>query len=194
MGSIPKNWYANSELKRRYLQELPSFIGNFIPIPTRLRPQGDRFGLSKVRDEIASQPQLVRALERSRFRNSFGEEALLPLGSAERLVDFEAELRATGLIAVDEIVVQSLSRPDKFRVQKRKVIDDFHGYDPSVKAAIRERGSVPSLTEGPKPRSSASEPVKGEERSVPLQGLERMAHAIARQMCSENPGAERLLD
>lgn len=195
MHFVPKNWYANSKHKRRLLEEVPSFIGNFIPAPPRLGPQGDRFGLSKVRDEIASQPELVRTLERSRFRNAFGDEARLPLGSSERLKDFEAELRALGLIAVDEIVVQSLSRPDKFRVQKRNIIDDLaHPIDPSVKAAIPDRGSVPSLTEGPKPPSSAHGPVKGVERSVPLQGLERMAHAIAHQMCSEKPGAERLLD
>lgn len=194
MNFVPKNWYANSEHKRRLLQEVPAFIGNFVPVPTRLSPQCDRFGLSKVRDEIASQPQLVCALERSRFRTSFAEEARLPLGTAKRLEDFEAELRALGLIAVDEIVVQSLSRPDKFRVQKRNIVDDLHPIDPSVKAANPDRGSVPSLTEGPQPLSSAHGPVKAVERSVPLQGLERMAYAIANQMCSENPGAERLLD
>jgi len=194
MNFVPKNWYANSEHKRRLLEEVPAFIGNFIPVPTRLCPQGDRFGLSEVRDKIASEPQLVRTLERSRFRTSFSEEARLPLGSAVRLEDFEAELRALGLIAVDEIVVQSLSRPDKFRVQKRNVVDDLHPVVPSSKEASCDSGTSPSLLEVPKPLSSALGPVKGEERSVPLQGLERMAHAIASQMCSDLPGAKRLLD
>lgn len=94
---------------------------NLIPTPSRLEAQGDALGLGEVGHEVAGQPELVCALERSRFRAPITGQVLLPYGTAKRLEDFEAGLRAVGLIAVNEIVVQTFDRPSHFRVKERNV-------------------------------------------------------------------------
>lgn len=84
----------------------------------------DSFVLSDVWDEIRSETDVMRALPSHRFRRLLCEQAILPNRVAERLEDFEAGLRAAGLVAVDQVLVQSLNDPRKFRVQNVKVRND----------------------------------------------------------------------
>lgn len=191
MRPVPKNWYANSKLHRRLLEEFPAFIGGFRPMPTGPYSKGGSLRLREVRYEVASEPELMRALERTRFRNSFSEEARLPLGEAESLENFEAELRRVGFIAVDEIIVQSLTRPHKFRVQKANVIDDRIRREvhlPVSSKAADANASSPVLTGDQKPPVSALSPVKGVERSVPLQAIDRMQLDLFRAVLKSPKG------
>lgn len=168
MTRVPANRHTQLERLRSGRQK--AIIVGGVPVPagenTLPRSLGERRRLVgiEVRDEIASKPDLVRTLPRSRFRNAFFEEARLPHGMAVSLEDFEAGLRAVGLVSVDEICVQSTACPTKFRFQKRKIADDrIHDVSPRffVKRAAPSE-PVPLLIEdhSPEPQSGGV-PVKG---------------------------------
>ena len=53
-----------------------------------------------------------------RFRNTFGDKATLTTEMSETLEDFEAVLKATGLMDRHEVLVQYATTPRKFRVQR----------------------------------------------------------------------------
>jgi len=95
----------------------------------------------------------------------------LPERMAVRLEDFEAGLRAAGLVSVDEICVQSTASPAKFRFQKRKVADDrIHGGSSSrffvKRAAPSEPEALLIEDHSPEPQQGGV-PVKAVKRSVP---------------------------
>lgn len=175
MAFIPrKNWQAAIEQARSSLPKIlvvmevmPTPPCSYSLVPKQAVDAVEAFSVlnRQVRDEIDCQPELVRRLERSRFRRSLCKHAGLPHGVAEGLEDFEAGLRSAGFIAVDEVLVQSFYSPLKFRVQARNVAIDGHLRSPSVKAADPSGGPVPSLTEGPKPlqgwEGSQSRPQSG---------------------------------
>ena len=130
MARVPRN--RNRELKLvRAGAEISIIVGG-VPIPPRKDALADPvsevggFFRGDVGNEVASETELVRTLERSRFRNTFAEQVSLPHGVAVRLEDFEAGLRSAGLMGVDEILTQSFTSPSKFRVQKRNVSVDGH--------------------------------------------------------------------
>lgn len=168
MARVPAN--RHSQLERLRSGRQKAIIVGGVPIPAgdNSFPLGpaERFRLfnAEVRNEIASKPDLVRTLPRSRFRNAFFEEACLPRGMAVRLEDFEAGLRAAGLVGVDEICVQSTASPAKFRFQKRKIADDrIHDVSPRFfvkRAAPAEPEALLIEDHSPEPQSGGV-PVKG---------------------------------
>lgn len=118
--------------KGKLLGRITEIIPIVAAVPAPARPMSlpsgftevDSFVLSDIWDEVRGETDVMRALPSGRFRRLLCEQAILPNRVAERLEDFEAGLRATGLVAVDEILVQSLNDPRKFRVQKVKVRND----------------------------------------------------------------------
>ncbi|AXH74989.1 MAG: hypothetical protein [Microviridae sp.] len=164
MAFVPrKNWQHQLELGRRYQPQI-LIVMEGMPTPTGLhglvaeqlvdRVEEFRVLNRKVRYEIDCQPELMRRLEKSRFRRSLCKHAALPYGIAETLEEFEAGLRSAGFVGVDEILLQSFSHPLKFRVQARNVSIDGHFKSPSVKAAAPSE-PVPSLTEVPSQTAGA---------------------------------------
>ena len=136
MARVPRN--RNTRLERLRSGRQKAIIVGGVPIPAgedsfpgRGREGSGLFG-AEVRDEVHCQPELVRALERSRFRDAFLEQVSLPHGRAVALEDFEAGLRAAGLVGVDEILVQSGTTGRKFRVAKRHVRIDGHLNTPEL--------------------------------------------------------------
>lgn len=119
MGTIPRERALQTVERRRLLEYLPSFIGNFRPIPSGPHPQRDSLGLGEVRNEVDSATELVGAVEGSRFRDTFGQQVLLTAGESECLENLEAELKAAGLMEPDQVLVQSFSRSLKGRMQFR---------------------------------------------------------------------------
>lgn len=161
MTRVPVDRYAQAK-RLRALSEECIIIGG-VPVPPRhlafSRYLGEGSGHldREVRDEVASQPHLMCRLERTRFRDFLSKQVLLPERVAVRLKDFETGLRAAGLVGVDEILVQSLARPTKFRVQKRNVVMDGHGPDPfsfgEGGARVMRAGSA--FNEVPQPTADA---------------------------------------
>ena len=155
MTRVPVNRHTQVERLRSGRQKAIIVGGVPIPAGDNSFPLGpaERFRLfnAEVRNEIASKPDLVRTLPRSRFRNAFFEEARLPRGMAVRLEDFEAGLRAAGLMSVNEILVQSGNTGRKFRIAKRHVAVDGH-YTNSVVDEPFPVGNAPQhsavVTEG----------------------------------------------
>lgn len=136
MARVPR--YRNSQLERLRSGRQKAIIVGGVPIPAGEDPLPDLFsergGLlgTEVRNEVGGEPELVRALERSRFRDFLGNEVSLPERRAVRLEDLEQGLRLAGLIGPDEIVVQRGSSGTKFRVAQRKIAVDGHCLAPSV--------------------------------------------------------------
>lgn len=169
MTRVPANRHTQLERLRSGRQKAIIVGGVPVPagedtLPSSLSERRRLVGI-EVRDEIASKPDLVRTLPRSRFRNAFFEEARLPHWMAVCLEDFEAGLRAAGLVSVDEICVQSTACPTKFRFQKRKIADDLiHDFSPRffVKRA------APSEPEARLIEDHSPEPQSG---GVPVKGL-----------------------
>lgn len=184
MRFVPRYGPYEAEHRRRLLEFLPEWIGGFRPVPSGAYAERCRLRLAEVRHEIASEPVLMRALPRCCFRNFLHDEAVLPYGTAERLKDFVSELQATGLMAVDEIVVQSLATPGKFRLQKRKVGVDraaVHECCSFSKTATPTLGVRPGLTEGPKPEQVVNPAVKGLPARATLDSrIDRMQRDVAR--------------
>lgn len=159
MTKIPR--YRHPDVvKLRSLAEECIIVGG-VPIPprhlafSRYLGQGVSLLDAEIRDEVASQPHLMRRLERSRFRDFLSKEVLLPERVAVRLKDFETGLRAAGLVAVDEILVQSLARPTKFRVQKRNVAMDGHGPVSFGEGGAPGMGAGPAFNEVPSQTAGA---------------------------------------
>ena len=140
MARVPRKRYGKFETGRAF-GEKPVVVGG-VPVPAGhdaladVDGQGVRFFRGDVRNEIDSEPELVRALERSRFRGAFFEEIALPHGRAKCLEEFEAGLRAAGLVGVHQILVQSGASGRKFRVAKRQVGIDGHITDPSEEKPV----------------------------------------------------------
>ena len=130
MRFVPANRFE-AETRRRLLQYFPAWIANFRPIPSGRNAERSRFAMAQEGDKIDRKTEVVGALTPTRFRSSFGEQVVLPLETAERLEDFEAELKRTGLMKPDEALVQRYSRPDKFRVQPVQVIAADHYRSPA---------------------------------------------------------------
>jgi len=184
MRFIPSYRSYEAEHRRRLLQFLPEWIGRFRPIPSGAYAKRGCLGLIEERDEITSEPVLMRALPRCCFRSSFHEQSVLPDRASECLEDFVAELYATGLMGVDEIVVQSLASPRKFRLQKRKVAVDraaVHDRCSFSKAAHSSIECSPVLTEGPQPEQAVNPAVKGRPARATLDSrIDRMQRDVAR--------------
>ena len=159
MARVPRYRHADV-MKLRSLAEECIIVGG-VPIPprhlafSRYLGQGSSLRDIEIRDEIASQPQLMRALERSRFRDFLSQEVRLPDRVAVCLENFESGLRAAGLVAVDEILVQSLARPTKFRVQKRNVAIDGHGPVSFGEGGAPDSGAGPAFNEVPSQTAGA---------------------------------------
>ena len=130
MARVPRN--RNSQLEKLRTGRQKAIIVGGVPIPAGedpfscevRKPVG--FLRAEVRDEIGGEPELMRRLERSRFRDAFFDEVSLPHRRAICLEDFEAGLRAAGLMGVDQILVQSGRTGRKFRVAQRRVAIDGH--------------------------------------------------------------------
>lgn len=159
MTRIPR--YRHPDVvKLRSLAEECIIVGG-VPIPPRHLAFSRYLGQSsslldiEIRNEIGSQPQLMRALERSRFRDFLSQEVRLPDRVAVCLENFESGLRAAGLVAVDEILVQSLARPTKFRVQKRNVAMDGHGPASFGEGGAPGMGAGPAFNEVPSQTAGA---------------------------------------
>lgn len=150
MAPIPTNRNRKAVLLRRLRQE--TIIVGGVPTPPgeyRLTDTGRefvRFPVVEMRHDVASEPELMRTLERSRFTGTFTEEARLPDRVAVCLEDLETGLRAAGLVGVDEILVQSDNRPTKFRVKKRNIAVDGHYRDPSVNAEANASAAASAAT------------------------------------------------
>lgn len=151
MARVPINRHNQLE-KLRTGRQMAIIIGG-VPVPA---DRADAV-VSVPRDEVNGATELMRTLPRSRFRNFVGEHVALPEGSAERLETFEEGLRLAGFISGEQMLCQSMTTPDKFRVAKRDVSDDLgHGSGSSVKGAVSayaETGAT--LTEDPQQYHSA---------------------------------------
>jgi len=136
MARVPRDRYGHREALRTGRKK--AIIVGGVPVPAGedafpgALGERRRFLGAEVRDEVRSEPELMRTLERSRFRNAFGDKLTLPHGRAECLEDFEAGLRAAGLMGVHEILVQSGNSGSKFRIAKRHVAVDGHHDTPMV--------------------------------------------------------------
>lgn len=181
MHKVPRN--RGTQLERLRSGRQKAIIVGGVPVPASPSPfpgpvsNLDGLGIGDDGNEIDRQPELVRALERSRFRSAFGEQLTLPDGAAVRLEDFEAGLREAGLVSDSEILVQVGKCGTRFRVAKRQF--------PADKAHIVGSGegggppyggrSRPSL-EVPSPRLTGGAPVKGDRAERPFTGEAGLAH------------------
>lgn len=133
MRSIPRDAVVYADDRGLLFEYLPDFVGRRRPVPTPLAGVDRRFLVEspvhhnfvagpllrvQKRNEVHSQPVLMRTLPRSRFCGSLGEEVQLPSGAAETLEDFEAALKLAGFIKPGQALVQSNYFPGKFRVQE----------------------------------------------------------------------------
>lgn len=130
MTRVPHDRYGHREALRTGRKK--AIIVGGVPIPAGEDAFPGSFGkllgflAREEGNEIDGETELVRALERSRFRNAFGDKLTLPHRRAECLEDFEAGLRAAGLMSVNEILVQSGNTGRKFRIAKRHIAVDGH--------------------------------------------------------------------
>ena len=148
MGTIPRERSLQTVERRRLLEYLPSFIGNFRPIPSGPNAKGGGFGLGKERDEVDSASELVGAVERSRFRDTFGQQVLLTAGESECLENLEAELKAAGLMQPDQVLVQSFSGTLKGRMKFRCRSDNSAHVDETPKT-LKSFGKIQSAKSRP---------------------------------------------
>ena len=153
MRPIPTDRRAQAMLRRQLAQDLPVTVFRFGPVPARLHSKGYSLGLGEEWYEVHCEPELMRALPRSRFRGAFGEQVRLPPETAVSLENFEAELRAVGLIRPHELLRQGASRPLHFRVQQREVrvsdVSQVSLLRSETPPPVGRRGA--SLTEGHQP-------------------------------------------
>ena len=118
MRPVPTERMSYACDRRLLLEYLPSFIGNFRPIPTGRASQHPSLLGCQIRNEIRREAEIVGAAPSSRFRDTFGDKASLSAEMSETLEDFEAVLKATGLMDRREVLVQYATTPRKFRVQR----------------------------------------------------------------------------
>lgn len=97
---------------------------SIIPTPSDCQLKDGGIAVIDPRDEVSGQPVIMRAMPRSRFRNTFSEQISLPLGEAESLEQLELSLREVGFITEDQILSQRLTLPTKFVVQGRNIAVD----------------------------------------------------------------------
>ena len=130
MARVPR--YRNSQLEMLRSGRQKAMIVGGMPVPADEVPLagkvGEASGVVAVDegDVIDGEPVLVRALERSRFRDAFGYQVSLPEGVAVSLEDLEQGLRLAGLVGPDEIICQRGKAGNRFRVAKRQVAMDGH--------------------------------------------------------------------
>ena len=157
MTWVPRN--RASQLERLRSGRQKAIIVGGVPIPAGedTLPGGCAEGRSflgaEVRDQVSCEAELVRGLERTRFRDFLGNQIALPHGRAKSLEDFEAGLRAAGLMGVNEILVQSGKSGRKFRIQKCNVVDDRHRrnstlVEPSPEGTRSQHSAVVTGVEG----------------------------------------------
>ena len=115
MGFVPANRRAQARLRRQLGENLPVVVFGFGPVPLPTRVVADTS--QDAGNVVHSEPELMRALPRSRFRGAFGEKVVLPVGTAQTLEGFEAELRKVGLIRKGEVLRQGAKLKSHFRVQ-----------------------------------------------------------------------------
>ena len=134
MNPVPRNRYVEAKALRDLFQE--SVVVAAVPAPSckDFLPgqitQVQSLLRVDVGDEIDGKSDAMRALEYPRFRRAFFEQVTLPHGVAESLEDFEAGLRAAGLISGSQCLVQARYDSRKFRVQKAHVVEDRHELTP----------------------------------------------------------------
>ena len=173
MGFVPSDRGRKAMMDRQLGKDLPIVVFRSGPVPV---PAGGvlvvRAELEDPRHEIDGEPELMRALPRSRFRGAFGEQVVLPVGAAETLERFESELRAVGLIRKGEVLRQGAKLPSHFRVQVGKGKGsslDVHELSslktPDLAAgAFRERAPTLRCSErnaSPEPASGEGQPIRG---------------------------------
>ena len=130
MARVPR--YRNSQLEMLRSGRQKAIIVGGMPVPADEVPLagecGEASGVVAIDegDVIDGEPVLVRALERSRFRDAFGYKVSLPEGVAVSLEDLEQGLRLAGLVGPDEIICQRGKAGNRFRVAKRQVAMDGH--------------------------------------------------------------------
>lgn len=155
MRSIPRDGSGDAVPFCHFCEEVPSVPNASGPVPSgqnaaSLREHGFCLVCGQIWDEVASEPYLVRALPRSRFRSAFGYQLRLPAWKAECLEDFEAELYRVGLIGLDEIISDTFDDGYHFGVEKRN-----HG-DASYRRVDQDRNSRRLQREGTSPPASLS--------------------------------------
>ena len=154
-------------LRRQLGKDLPIVVFGFgpVPVPSAVAVAGPE--LQTLGCEIDSKPELMRALPRRRFRGAFGEQVVLPVGTAETLEGFEAELRKVGLIGKGQVLRQGAKLKSHFRVQVVK--GERSSLDVHEFSSLKNASDWPLSGEGeraPKLRRSEPkplpEPVSGE--------------------------------
>jgi len=185
MAKVPRN--RNSQVERLRSGRQKSIIVGGVPIPAGEDPLMCHFTergsllRREIRDKVASQSKLMRTLERGRFRSTFFEEVRLPSGIAVRLEDFEAGLRSAGLMGVDQVLVQSLTSPTKFRVGQREVVVNRHSGSPVSVGGYGHDAGSPAL-----PHSAVGRPrVKG----APSDGEPSLPRQLTRPKLVRKKGA-----
>lgn len=209
MTRVPLYRGRQTERLRRGRQK--AIIIGGVPIPAddgrvtgELR-EGDSVVGVHIGHKVNGKPELVCTLPRSRFRNALGDHARLPVGAAICLEDFEAGLRAAGLVAVDQVLVQPFDGSRKFRVETVEVgVSDGHDWYPSGSLTVGEGRQRFALQGSPhqqsKARKSSSRgPVKVEERKRALTGWDAELLALQRSrvpvaLQRRRRGAKPLLD
>lgn len=133
-------------IARQLGKDLPIVVFSWGPVPVSPRDSGVVGGLrdlaDPLRDEIHSEPVLMRALPRSRFAGAFAEQVVLPVGTAQTLERFEQELRSVGLIGKGQRLRQSAKNPTHFRVQVGKKIGSSIDAHSSLRSLPSEEGTI----------------------------------------------------
>ena len=121
MRSVPTERMSYACDRGLLMEYLPSFIGNFRPIPTGRASEHPSLLGVQIRNEIRCQPEIMGALPHASFRDTFGHKAVLSAEMAETLEDFQSELKSAGLMHEGEVLIQYACTPRKFRVQRLKL-------------------------------------------------------------------------
>jgi len=172
MTRVPLN--RNGQLMKLRSGRQKAVIVGGVPIPAGEDVAScdfrQRFRLlsGQIRDEIAGKSELVRAVKGGNSRGTFSKDVILPLGSAVCFEDFEAGLRSAGLVAVDEVLVQSHTSPRKFRVQKVRVAENGHSSSSALFVGHGDDKGSPALSNCAvgRPRVKG-EPVSGDPSVSP---------------------------
>ena len=149
MGTIPRKRSLQTVERSRLLEYLPSFVGNFRPIPSGPDPKRHSLRLGKERDEVDSAPELMGAVEGSRFRDTFGDQVSLTAREAECLENLESELKAAGLMEPDQVLVQSFSGTLKGRMKFRCRSDNRGQFEDTPKT-LNSFGKIQSAKSRPR--------------------------------------------